>query len=103
MAYVECAYPQNLKEQEILMNDIISGNTNITVEHMKAVVNRTTPKNINWPEWVDEEEEIYEDVEWESEEISGPKPTTIAALLAIGGLAAYFAPDKVRNFFKAFK
>ena len=104
MAYVECAYPQNLKEQEILMNDIISGNTNITIEHMKAVVNRTAPKNINWPEWVDkEEEEIYEDIEWESEEVAGPKPTTIAALLAIGGLAAYFAPDKVRNFFKAFK
>jgi hypothetical protein len=103
MAYVECAYPKNLKEQEILMNDIISGNTNITIEHMKAVVNRTAPKNINWPVWVDEEEEIYEDVEWESEEVAGPKPTTIAALLAIGGLAAYFAPDTVRNFFKAFK
>ena len=145
MAYVECAYPKNLKEQEILMNDIISGNTNITIEHMEAVVNRTTPKGINWPEWVDEEGGRYVDVEWESEgddgdgcpncsgtlkaiserfdecvscgwsdddeedvkwkseEISGPKPTTIAALLTIGGLAAYFAPDKVRNFFKAFK
>lgn len=105
--YVICVYPQNEEEQRKLISDIIAGNTNITVEHMKSVVNKTAPENIVWPEWSDEEEPdeiIYENIEWEAEEDNTtPKPTTIATLLAIGGLAAYLAPEQVRNFFKAFK
>ena len=47
-----------------------------------------------------EEEDIFDEVDWQAEGVATPKPTTIATLVGIGALAAYLAPQQIRDFFK---
>jgi len=62
-------------------------------------------KDENWEdvEWTDNKpvpEEIYEDIEWDGEGVAPPKATTVATIVGLGALAAYLAPQQIRDFFK---
>ena len=80
------------------MNDILSGQENIDLDHMRMVVEQGG----EWPEWEENmspEEEAFDDVKWDSE-VKAPKTTTLAALLGLGALAAALAPRELRELFR---
>ena len=98
-SYVEKMYPTSVDAQAKLMNAILSGKKEISIEEMKRVVDSDS----EWPVWEEdyspEDEDIYKNIEWESE-TGKPKTTTLAALLGLGALAAAIAPREIRELFK---
>lgn len=96
--YVEVMYPNSADAQEKLMNEILSGKVDIDLDRMREVVDRGS----EWPDWKQDmtpEEDVFEEIEWQSE-VKGPKTTTLAAMLGLGALAAALAPREIRELFR---